>query len=60
MYTLSCKVRHELAKKTLEVGGNAILGYTVNFDVEGASGIVARAYGTACKILKVSSIFYVQ
>ena len=26
------------------------------FDVEGDSGIVARAYGTACRILKVQHI----
>ena len=53
LYNLSATVRRELGKKTLEIGGNAILGYAVQFDVEGASGIVARAYGTACKLLKV-------
>lgn len=57
MFTLSCKVRHELAKKAIELGGNAILGYSVHFDVEGASGIVARAYGTACKLLKVGGSY---
>jgi hypothetical protein len=60
MFTLSCKVRHELAKKAIELGGNAILGYSVHFDVEGASGIVARAYGTACKLLKVVGSSYLS
>ena len=56
LYNLSATVRRELGKKTLEKGGNAILGYSVQFDVEGASGIVARAYGTACKIMKVGGV----
>jgi hypothetical protein len=46
-------VRRELGKKVIEAGGNAVLGYSSHFDVEGTSGIVARAYGTACRILKV-------
>jgi hypothetical protein len=47
------QVRRELGKKVLESGGNAVLAYSVQFDTEGASGIVARACGTACKLLKV-------
>ncbi len=53
MYDLSATVRRELGKKVLELNGNAVLGYSVQFDIEGASGIVARAYGTACRLLKV-------
>jgi hypothetical protein len=34
----------------LDLDGNAVLGYMLCFDVEGDSGIVARAYGTACSI----------
>lgn len=35
-------------------GGNAVLGYSQSWDtIEGTSGIVARGYGTACRILKV-------
>lgn len=34
----------------LELGCNAVLAYQQDFDVEGDSGIVARAYGTACVI----------
>lgn len=36
------------------MGGNAVLGYHQNFDVEGDSGIVARTYGT-CVLLERSS-----
>jgi hypothetical protein len=36
-----------------ECGGNAVLGYAFHLDTEGSSTIVARAYGTAVKILRV-------
>lgn len=52
---LNLQVRRELGKKVLEAGGNAVLAYSVQFDTEGSSGIVARAFGTACKLLKVDS-----
>eukprot|EP01038_Epipyxis_sp_PR26KG_P009930 gene9930-13358_t len=54
LYNISAEVRRELGKKVLDIGGNAVLGYSVHFDIEGSSGIVARAYGTACKLLKVA------
>ena len=38
----------------LDLGGNAVLGFDIRFDLEGASGLVVRAFGTACRILKVS------
>lgn len=53
LYNLSATVRRELGKRVIEAGGNAVLGYSSHFDVEGASGIVARAHGTACRLLKV-------
>ena len=37
-------------RKVLDLGCNAVLAYQQDFDVEGDSGIVARAYGTACVI----------
>jgi hypothetical protein len=56
LYTYSATVRCEIGKKVIAAGGNAVLGYSQNWDtIEGASGIVARGYGTACRILKVSS-----
>lgn len=36
--------------QVLNMGCNAVLAYQQDFDVEGDSGIVARAYGTACVI----------
>lgn len=36
--------------QVLDLGCNAVLAYQQDFDVEGDSGIVARAYGTACVI----------
>ena len=51
LYNLSAEVRREVGKKVLECGGNAVIGYSSHFDIE--SGLVARAYGTACRLLKV-------
>ena len=54
LYNLSAEVRRELGKKVIDMGGNAVLGFQTHFDLEGASGLVVRAYGTACRLLKVS------
>ena len=50
LYRLSCGLRRQLGKKVQDLGGNAVLGYSQTFDVEGDSGIVARACGTACRL----------
>ena len=42
LYNLSAEVRRELGKKVIEAGGNAVLAYSVQFDIEGASGIVGE------------------
>lgn len=42
-----------MGKKVFECGGNAVLGYAFHLDTEGSSVIAARAYGTACRLLKV-------
>ena len=55
LYNLSAMVRREVGKKVIEAGGNAVLGYHAQFDMEGSSGLVARAYGTSCRLLKVSN-----
>lgn len=39
--------------KTLDLGGNAVIGYTQCFDLEGESGIVARGIGTAVTLVKL-------
>jgi C2 domain len=51
LYLLDSCVRRRMCKTVLEMGGNAVLGYHQNFDVEGDSGIVARTYGT-CVLLE--------
>lgn len=51
LYNLSAEVRREVGKKVLEYGGNAVLGYSSYFDIE--SGLVARAHGTACRLIRV-------
>jgi hypothetical protein len=45
-----------LGKKVLEMGGNAVLGYHQQFDLEGESGIVARGYGTCCLLKRVRTL----
>ena len=52
MYLLDASVRRRMCKKVLEMGGNAVLGYYQSFDMEGDSGIVARAFGTCVLIEK--------
>jgi len=54
LYTLTGKLRRQMGKKVLEMGGNAVLGYKQHFDFEGDSGIVARGYGTAVTLRKVN------
>ncbi len=53
-YQLTSKVRRNVGRKCIEKGGNAVLAYRQIFDLEGTSGITTRAYGTACRIHKVS------
>lgn len=48
------KLRRQLGRKVLELGGNAVLSYHQQFDLEGESGIVVRGYGTSCSLRKVS------
>ncbi|RLN74232.1 hypothetical protein BBJ28_00000605 [Nothophytophthora sp. Chile5] len=53
LYKLSSQVVTLVGKKALELGGNAVLAYKQFFDVEGDSGLVARACGTACYVTPV-------
>lgn len=53
LYLLDSSVRRRMSKKVLEMGGNAVLGYHQNFDVEGDSGLVARSYGTCVLITRL-------
>jgi hypothetical protein len=57
LYLLDASVRRRMCRTVLEMGGNAVLGYHQNFDVEGDSGIVARTYGTCVYLERKRSIF---
>ncbi|KAJ3338534.1 hypothetical protein HDU83_008153 [Entophlyctis luteolus] len=48
LYKVSGQLRRQLGKKVLELGGNAVLGYRLNFDFETEQRcLTARASGTA-------------
>lgn len=51
LYKLGSRVRRQLGRKVLELGGNAVLAFKQHLDVEGDSGLVARAYGTAALVV---------
>lgn len=42
------QLRRQVGKQAQKRGANAVFGYQQFFDMEGDSGIVGRAYGTAC------------
>lgn len=51
----SGELQRKIGLKVLEMGGNAVVGYLQCFDLEGESGLVVRAIGTACTLEKLSS-----
>ncbi|KAF9350109.1 hypothetical protein BGX34_001413 [Mortierella sp. NVP85] len=56
LFRLSGQLRRLLGKETLDMGGNAVLGYQQCFDLESEEhAITARAVGTAVKIAVVSN-----
>ncbi|XP_023207410.1 C2 domain-containing protein 5 isoform X11 [Xiphophorus maculatus] len=52
---MSGELQRKIGLKVLEMGGNAVVGYLQCFDLEGESGLVVRAIGTACTLEKQSS-----
>ncbi|XP_041852789.1 C2 domain-containing protein 5 isoform X3 [Melanotaenia boesemani] len=52
---MSGELQRKIGLKVLEMGGNAVVGYLQCFDLEGESGLVVRAIGTACTLEKLSS-----
>ncbi|KAL1504008.1 hypothetical protein AB1Y20_010423 [Prymnesium parvum] len=52
LYELSGKIRRQMGRKVLKVGGNAVLGFDLSFDLEGEDSavIVARGLGTSVKL----------
>ncbi|XP_047678186.1 C2 domain-containing protein 5 isoform X5 [Tachysurus fulvidraco] len=53
---MSGELQRKIGLKVLEMGGNTVVGYLQCFDLEGESGLVVRAIGTACTLEKISSI----
>lgn len=47
------ELQRKIGLKVLEMGGNAVVGYLQCFDLEGESGLVVRAIGTACTLDKL-------
>ncbi|XP_075875477.1 C2 domain-containing protein 5 isoform X15 [Nelusetta ayraudi] len=52
---MSGELQRKIGLKVLEMGGNTVVGYLQCFDLEGESGLVVRAIGTACTLEKLSS-----
>lgn len=49
------ELQRKIGLKVLEMGGNVVVGYLQCFDLEGESGLVVRAIGTACTLDKISN-----
>ncbi|XP_077425763.1 C2 domain-containing protein 5 isoform X15 [Vanacampus margaritifer] len=52
---MSGELQRKIGLKVLEMGGNAVVGYLQCFDLEGESGLVVRAIGTACTLDKLTA-----
>lgn len=52
LWKLAGEAQRKVGLKALELGGNAVLGYQQNYDLEGESGIVLRCIGTAVTLVK--------
>ncbi|XP_030376595.1 C2 domain-containing protein 5 isoform X4 [Scaptodrosophila lebanonensis] len=52
---LSGQVQRKMGLKAINMGANAVIGYTQCFDLEGDVGVVARGVGTAVTLIKDTS-----
>ncbi|XP_068155466.1 C2 domain-containing protein 5 isoform X1 [Drosophila tropicalis] len=52
---LSGQVQRKMGLKAINLGANAVIGYTQCFDLEGDVGVVARGVGTAVTLIKDTS-----
>uniref|UniRef100_U5EQC8 Putative ca2+-dependent phospholipid-binding protein n=1 Tax=Corethrella appendiculata TaxID=1370023 RepID=U5EQC8_9DIPT len=50
---LSGQVQRKIGIKAIDMGANAVIGYTQCFDLEGDVGVVARGIGTAVTLVKI-------
>ncbi|KAJ8923546.1 hypothetical protein NQ315_010124 [Exocentrus adspersus] len=55
-FKLSGELQRKIGVKALNLGGNAVIGYRQNYDLEGESGIVARGIGTAVTLVKTANV----
>ncbi|XP_057300956.1 C2 domain-containing protein 5-like isoform X2 [Hydractinia symbiolongicarpus] len=53
---LAGEVKRKIGLQVLELGGNAVIGYQQNFDLEGETGIVIRAIGTSVTIVQENDL----
>lgn len=47
------QVQRKIGLKAIDLGANAVIGYTQCFDLEGDVGVVARGIGTAVTLVKI-------
>lgn len=59
-FKLSGELQRKIGVKTLNLGGNAVIGYKQSYDLEGESGIVARGIGTAVTLIKSNNTIAVN
>lgn len=50
---LNSQVQRKIGLKAIDLGANAVIGYTQCFDLEGDVGVVARGIGTAVTLVKI-------
>lgn len=46
------QVQRRIGMKAIDLGANAVIGYTQCFDLEGDVGVVGRGIGTAVTLVK--------
>lgn len=46
------QVQRKIGLKAIDLGANAVIGYTQCFDLEGDVGVVGRGIGTAVTLVK--------
>lgn len=51
------QVQRKIGLKAIDLGANAVIGYTQCFDLEGDVGVVARGVGTAVTLIKIQEQF---
>ncbi|KAF5288351.1 hypothetical protein FQA39_LY15441 [Lamprigera yunnana] len=55
-FKLASELQRKIGVKALELGGNAVIGYHRDFDLEGELGVVVRGIGTAVTLIKLKDL----